>query len=116
MSDEHNTTVTKDDDLINHPYHYTWHPSGVECKDIIQEFSYNIGSAMGYLWRHEYKNGVQDLKKAIQHIQFEIERLEKESKPDSNALNNFYTRNTYSVTNKGVQYTPSSEPFYKRIF
>lgn len=76
MDSEHNTTVTKDDDLINHPYHYTWHPSGVECKDIIQEFSYNIGSAMGYLWRHEYKNGVQDLKKAVQHIQFEIERLE----------------------------------------
>ncbi len=107
MDSEHNTTVTKDDDLINHPYHYTWHPSGVECKDIIQEFSYNIGSAMGYLWRHKYKNGVQDLKKAIQHIQFEIERLEKEKQDN-------YTHNTYEVTSDGVVYTPSSENFYKR--
>lgn len=67
--DEHNT--------INHPNHYTWHPSGVECKDIIEEFSYHVGTAMGYLWRHEYKNGIEDLKKAVQHIQFEIERLER---------------------------------------
>lgn len=108
MDSEHNTTVTKDDDLINHPYHYTWHPSGVECKDIIQEFSYNIGSAMGYLWRHKYKNGVQDLKKAIQHIQFEIERLEKEVKQRSSPQ--------FTIIDKGCLYTPSSEPFYKRVF
>jgi hypothetical protein len=111
VDSEHNTTVTKDDDLINHPYHYTWHPSGVECKDIIQEFSYNIGSAMGYLWRHEYKNGVQDLKKAIQHIQFEIERLEKEKQQEVN-----YTNNSYSVKAGGISFVPAPEPFYKRVF
>lgn len=114
MDSEHNnTTVTKDDDLINHPYHYTWHPSGVECKDIIQEFSYNIGSAMGYLWRHEYKNGVQDLKKAVQHIQFEIERLEKETSTNPSYVDNA----VYIKPGGGVYtYTPSNEPFYKRIF
>ena len=62
---------------VKHPNHYTWHPTGVECKDITQEFNYNVGSAMAYLWRHERKNGIEDLKKAVEHINFEIERLSK---------------------------------------
>lgn len=62
---------------IDKPNHYTWHPSGVEAKDIAQEFTYNIGTAIAYLWRHEYKNGIEDLKKAVKHIEFEIQRLER---------------------------------------
>ncbi len=62
---------------VKHPNHYTWHPTGVECKDITQEFNYNVGSAIAYLWRHERKNGIEDLKKAVEHINFEIERLTK---------------------------------------
>ena len=64
-------------ETVDQPKHYTWHPMGVEAKDIAQEFSYNIGSAIAYLWRHEYKNGIEDLKKAVKHIEFEIQRLEK---------------------------------------
>jgi len=64
---------------IDKPNHYTWHPSGVEAKDIAQEFTYNIGTAIAYLWRHEYKNGIEDLKKAVKHIEFEIQRLEREA-------------------------------------
>jgi len=65
-------------ETVDKPNHYTWHPSGVETKDIAQEFTYNIGTAIAYLWRHEYKNGIEDLKKAVKHIEFEIQRLERE--------------------------------------
>lgn len=64
-------------DKINAPNHYTWHPADVECKDIVGAFSYNIGTAIAYLWRHEHKNGLEDLMKAKKHIDFEIERLTK---------------------------------------
>jgi len=65
-------------ETVDKPNHYTWHPSGIEAKDIAQEFTYNIGTAIAYLWRHEYKNGIEDLKKAVKHIEFEIQRLERE--------------------------------------
>lgn len=66
-------------DPVRAPSHYRKHPSGVECIDVIQWFTLNIGSAMKYLWRAGLKDGnptIQDLRKAIQYIEFEIKRLE----------------------------------------
>jgi hypothetical protein len=37
--------------------------------------SFNLGNAVKYLWRHEYKNGIEDLEKARWYILREIERL-----------------------------------------
>jgi phage shock protein A len=63
-------------DLISKPNHYNWHPSGVECKDIVSEFCYNKGTAIAYIWRSEHKGTEEaDLKKAIQHLQFEIDGM-----------------------------------------
>jgi len=62
---------------ITHPPHYTSHPSGIEAWTIAEAFSYHIGTAIAYLWRAEHKNGIEDLRKAIQHIEREILRLEK---------------------------------------
>jgi hypothetical protein len=65
-------------DMINHPPHYTQHPAGVECIDIIEWLPYNIGAAIKYLWRHGLKNdAVEDLSKAKWHIDREIERLKR---------------------------------------
>lgn len=61
---------------VLHPDHYLNHPSGVECIKIVQEFPYNVGVAVAYCWRHQHKGSpVRDLEKAIQHLQFEVERL-----------------------------------------
>lgn len=67
-----------EDDKINKPDHYRWHPVA-ECKEIVQEFNYNIGTAIAYLWRasHKHDEPIEDLQKAIKHIQFEIERLQR---------------------------------------
>lgn len=63
---------------VDGPAHYMWHPSRTECKDIAGEFSYNVGTAIAYLWRHGRKgDAVEDLKKAAKHIEFEILRLQR---------------------------------------
>ena len=64
-------------DNINHPDHYTGHPSGVECIAITEHMSFCVGNAMKYLWRAGMKgDAIEDLRKAIWYIEREINRLE----------------------------------------
>lgn len=65
-------------DPVNHPVHYTDHPSGVECIQITEHMNFNLGNAIKYIWRAALKgNLVEDLKKAVWYINREIARLEK---------------------------------------
>jgi hypothetical protein len=58
---------------VNQPDHYTNQP--IECIKIAELYNFNIGNAIKYLWRCEYKNNkLQDLQKAAKYIQFEIDR------------------------------------------
>lgn len=76
-----------DHDPVNHPLHYTSHPSGVECIEITEHMGFNLGNAIKYLWRHGFKPehfvdatakaAIQDLRKAIWCIDREIQRLER---------------------------------------
>jgi hypothetical protein len=59
-------------DPVDHPAHYTAHPSGVECITITEHMSFTLGNAMKYIWRADFKNGVEDLKKAIWYLNREI--------------------------------------------
>lgn len=61
-------------DLVNHPPHYTNHPSGVECIQITEHMGFLMGNAMKYLWRADLKNGIEDLEKAAWYIQREIRK------------------------------------------
>lgn len=62
-------------DPINHPAHYTSHPSGIECITITQHMNFCIGNAVKYLWRAGSKgDAVEDLKKARWYIECEIDR------------------------------------------
>jgi len=36
-------------DQVNHPYHYTTDPSGVEAIEITRHRNFNIGNAIKYL-------------------------------------------------------------------
>ena len=68
-------------DNVNHPPHYTKHPSGIECIQITEHMSFCIGNAIKYLWRADHKlNSKEDFKKAIWYIEREIER--RENNPD----------------------------------
>jgi Protein of unknwon function (DUF3310) len=63
-------------DKVNHPRHYNLHPSGVECIQVVEHMSFNVGNAIKYLWRADHKNGIEDLRKAAWYVQREIARLE----------------------------------------
>lgn len=63
-------------DLVNHPPHYTQHPSGVECITITEWFNFNLGNCIKYIWRADKKNHLEDLKKAQFYLNREITRLE----------------------------------------
>jgi hypothetical protein len=65
-------------DPVNHPPHYTAHPSGVECIQITEHMSFNLGNAIKYVWRAGGKgNAIEDLRKARWYLDREIARLER---------------------------------------
>ncbi|MGN6724138.1 MAG: DUF3310 domain-containing protein [Marmoricola sp.] len=63
-------------DPVDHPRHYTSHPSGIEAIQITRHMSFNLGNAMKYIWRADLKNGVEDLRKAAWYIADEIQKRE----------------------------------------
>lgn len=62
-------------DPVNHPSHYTSHPSGIECIDVVEHMGFNLGNAIKYLWRADEKgNALEDLRKAAWYVAREIQR------------------------------------------
>ena len=71
-------------DMVNSPPHYN--ASGIECIDAIRAmlgdgYKYYLqGNVMKYIWRHEYKNGVEDLHKAQWYLTELIDEIEPNDK------------------------------------
>ena len=64
-------------DAVNHPKHYTGHPSGVECIEIAEPFGYCLGNVIKYIWRAGQKgDALEDLRKARFYLDREIKRRE----------------------------------------
>lgn len=66
-------------DAINHPEHYTSHPSGIECIEVTRHMSFAAGNVIKYLWRNGLKDGepsLKDLKKAAWYLNDMIDQLE----------------------------------------
>lgn len=76
-------TKDKEQDMINHPGHYTSHPSGVEAKDVIANMkSPFLGAAVKYWMRRGLKRPEsEDLQKAAKYVEFEIARRENKKTP-----------------------------------
>ena len=65
-------------DVVNHPPHYTDHPSGIECIQITEHMNFCLGNAVKYIWRADLKDdAIEDLKKAVWYINREIARRTK---------------------------------------
>lgn len=65
-------------DNVNHPKHYTNHPSGVECITVVEHMNFNLGNAIKYIWwAGEKGNEIEDLEKARWYLDREIQRLKK---------------------------------------
>ena len=64
----------KTHDSVHHPQHYC--QGGIECIDALAAATVGLtgieavctANAIKYLWRWKYKNGVEDLKKAVWYI------------------------------------------------
>ena len=74
-------------DNVNSPKHYTSHPSGVQCIDIVRHYCFSVGNAIKYLWRAGLKTEegmtdkekeIEDLNKAIWYIKDRIKQLEND--------------------------------------
>jgi hypothetical protein len=70
-------------DVVNKPDHYN--KGAIEAIQAIrasmhpQEFKgYLKGNCLKYLWRYEYKNGIEDLKKAQVYLGWLIKELESD--------------------------------------
>jgi len=67
----------KPTEKVNHPHYYN-HIPGVECIDVVEHMSFNLGNAVKYIWRAGVKNPdtqIEDLRKAEWYIRREIERI-----------------------------------------
>ena len=63
---------------IEHPKHYTNHPSGIECIQVTEHMNFNLGNAIKYIWRADLKDdAIADLEKAKWYVQREIDRKTK---------------------------------------
>jgi len=66
-------------DEINKAKQYNQCPSGVECKDIAQHYSWCLGNVIKYIWRAKHKGTeIKDLEKAQFYLYEEICRLKSE--------------------------------------
>ena len=72
-------------DNVNHPSHYT--QGGVECIDAIKAATVGLtgieavcaGNAIKYMWRWKFKNGAEDIRKAIWYLEKLLEEVESEN-------------------------------------
>jgi hypothetical protein len=67
-------------EMVDHPAHYNKSPSGIECIDVIEHMSFNVGNAVKYCWRADAKGAaLEDLKKAVWYLNREIAKREKKA-------------------------------------
>ena len=72
-------------DNVNHPSHYT--QGGVECIDAIKAATVGLtgieavcaGNAIKYMWRWKFKNGAEDIRKAMWYLEKLLEEVESEN-------------------------------------
>jgi hypothetical protein len=62
--------------MVNHPPHYSAHPSGIECIVITREMTFDVGNAVKYIYRCDAKNGRQDIEKAEWYLKDAIEHVD----------------------------------------
>jgi hypothetical protein len=73
----------KPNDIINKPNHYTY--GDIETIDFVEQvtsayptnIAFSIGNAIKYIARAPFKNGVEDLKKAVWYLNRAIKKWEK---------------------------------------
>tara|TARA_R110002020_G_scaffold346004_1_gene559903 strand:+ start:199 stop:450 length:252 start_codon:yes stop_codon:yes gene_type:complete len=74
------------------PHYYIGKKYKIEARKVVEDFqadNYNLGVAISYLLRCGKKEGnpaEQDIRKAINHLHFELDRIFKEGKVKTGGL------------------------------
>jgi hypothetical protein len=74
------------------PNYYIGRKYKIEARKVVEDFqgdNYNLGTAITYLLRAGKKEGnppEQDIRKAIHHLHFELDRIVEESKTRTGGL------------------------------
>ena len=72
---------------VNHPIHYNQH--AVEAIEIIENFNFCLGNAIKYIMRYPYKEGSQDLNKALWYLERQVNSsISRVITPERKLLNN----------------------------
>ncbi|MFW0120307.1 DUF3310 domain-containing protein [Rothia sp. P5764] len=99
-------------DLINHPPHYTQHPSGIESIKIAQMGGFNLGNAIKYLYRHEHKGDpISDLKKA----RFYLQRLTELDAIQIELINSHDTQGAINQIQEVLKHEPANTPLHHAL-
>lgn len=79
---EHTEDNDEEFNGVVHPKRYN--SNGIECWDFIITYhlDYFLGTACKYVWRHRYKNGAEDLDKAVQFLQKAVDSEQFPTRPD----------------------------------
>lgn len=65
-------------DSVDHPQHYTAHPSGIECIEVTEWMNMCLGNAVKYIWRADHKGcAIEDLRKSVWYLEREIQRRQR---------------------------------------
>jgi hypothetical protein len=81
--------MTKKEEI---PHYYIGAKHKIEARKVVEDFqgdNYNLGTAITYLLRAGKKEGnpiEQDIRKAINHLHFELDRIFKESEIKTGGL------------------------------
>ena len=74
-------------DPVSFPLHYTSSKAKcvcgrtIECIDITRHFNFNLGNAIKYIWRCDFKkDDIEDLRKSIVYLNDEIQKRIEEKK------------------------------------
>lgn len=85
VSEEVEEEITADFDVVERPRHYA--STSIECIDAMKETQgveatkqFCICNAFKYLWRHNAKNGDEDIKKASWYLNKAVSLMEGESR------------------------------------
>ena len=82
ICDKTNPRIVDNKEMVHHPDHYDMANKTYEPYKVINSWraNFNIGNAIKYLARYKKKwNPIEDLEKAKQYIDFEIECLKSDS-------------------------------------
>lgn len=93
----------KNPEKVNHPEHYNQKVPGIECIDVVENFGFNLGNVIKYIWREEDKDSLIDLKKAMWYLEREINNREDEE--------NARLARTNTIGSSGSPENASERPF-----